>query len=80
MNETNNIDKRAAPLIAFGALIAFTAAAGIACSIRSIFVGCIGSSRNRDDIDYALEKIEQIDYQWIEMKNDIKYEVFIVAT
>ena len=56
--ETNRGDKRAAPLIAFGALTALTTGAGTACSIGSFFGGCGGSSCNRDDTDYALEKIE----------------------
>ena len=56
-----------------------TAGAGIAFSIGSIFGGCGGSSRNRDSIDYGLEKIELNDYQWMEIQNDIEDKFFIVA-
>ena len=80
MNETNRREKRAAPLLAFGELTALTAGAGIACSVGSIFGGCGGSSRNRDNIDYALKKIEQKDYQWMGVKSDNEDKFFIVAS
>ena len=43
-NKSNNREKRGAPLVAFGALTAWTAGAGIACAVGSIFGSCGGAS------------------------------------
>ena len=54
-NKLNNREKRGVPLVAFGALTALTAGAGIACAVGSIFGSCGGASQNREDIDFALK-------------------------
>ena len=41
-NISHNREKRGAPLVAFGALTALTAGAGIACAVGSIFGSCGG--------------------------------------
>ena len=57
------------PLVAFGAVTVLTAGAGIACSVGSIFGSCGGASRNREDIDFALEKLQNNDQIWTEVKD-----------
>ena len=59
------------PLIAFGAFTAVTAEAGTACSIGSIFGACGGSTKNRDDIDFALQKFEENKNLWIEVQSNL---------
>ena len=70
-NYSANRNKRGAGLIAFGALTALSAGAGIACSLGSIFGGCGGSSHSQDDIDYALQELEENKYRWTEVNSKL---------
>ena len=57
--------KRGPAKLAFGALTAVTAGAGIACSLGSICGSCGGTDQNREDIDFALTQIEENNKRWI---------------
>ena len=63
-NYSSYRSKRGAGLIAFGALTALSAGAGIACSLGSIFGSCGESSDSQEDIDYALQELEENKYHW----------------
>ena len=73
-------NRRGVPLIAFGALTAVIAGAGIACSIGSIFGACGGSTKNRDDIDFALQKLEENENLWIEVQSKLNDKFYIVGS
>ena len=79
-NDSHERNRRGVPLIAFGALTAVTAGAGIACSIGSIFGACGGSTKNRDDIDFALQKLEENGNLWIEVQSKLNDKFYIVAS
>ena len=79
-NYSANRNKRGAGLIAFGALTALSAGAGIACSLGSIFGGCGGSSHSQDDIDYALQELEENKYRWTEVISKLNEKFFIIAS
>ena len=79
-NDSHERNRRGVPLIAFGALTAFTAGAGIECSIGSIFGACCGSTKNRDDIDFALQKLEENENLWIEVQSKLNDKFYIVAS
>ena len=79
-NQTDNErTKRGAGLIALGALTAVTAGAGIACSLGSIFGACGGSSRDREDIDLALSKIELNNHRWAEVKCKVNSKMYLIS-
>ena len=73
-------NRRGVPSIAFGALTAVTAGAGLACSIGIIFGACGGSTKNRDDIDFALQKLEENENRWIEVQGKLNDKLYIVAS
>ena len=79
-NYSANRNKRGAGLIAFGALTALSAGAGIACSLGSIFGGCGGSSHSQDDIDNALQELEENKYRWTEVNSKLNKKFFIIAS
>ena len=79
-NKSNNREKRGAPLVAFGALTALTAGAGIACAVGSIFGSCGEASRNCEDIGFALEKLQNNDQIWTEVKDNLEEKFFVVAS
>ena len=79
-NKLKNREKRGVPLLAFGALTALTAGAGIACAVGSSFGSCGGASQNREDIDFALEKLQNDDQIWTEVKNNLEEKFFVVAS
>ena len=56
------------------------AEAGIACSIGSIFGACGGSTKTRDDIDFALESFEENEKLWIEVQSNLNEKFYIVAS
>ena len=57
-----NLEKkrRGVPLIALGALTGVTAGTGIECSIGSIFGAGGSSTKNRVDIDFALQNLKKM--------------------
>ena len=77
--KTLSRQNRGPAMLAFGALTAVTAGAGIACSPESIFVSCGGTDQNREDIDFALTQIEENNQRWIEIKGKMKDKMFIIA-
>ena len=74
------IEKRGAPLVAFGALTALTAGAGLACKVGSVFGSCGGEIRNREDIDFALEKLQNNDQIWTEVEDNLEEKFFVLAS
>ena len=66
-------------MLAFGALTAVTAGAGIACSLGSIFGSCGGTDQNREDIHFALTQIEENNKRWIEKMGKMNDKMFIIA-
>ena len=79
-DSTHKRNKRGLPIIAFGALTAATAGAGIACSLGSIFGMCGESSSNREDIDFALNQLEQNKQEWIEVTTKVNDKFFILGS
>ena len=79
-NDSHERNRRGVPLIAFEALTAVTAGAGIACSIGRIFGACGGSTKNRDDIDFALQKLEENENLWIQVQSKLNDKFYIVAS
>ena len=75
-NDSHERNRRGVPLIASPV----TAGAGIACSIGSIFGACGGSTKNRDDIDFALQKLEENENLWIEVQSKLNDKFYIVAS
>ena len=80
MDSTHKRNKRGLPILAFGALTAATAGAGIACSLVSIFGMCGKSSGNREDIDFALNQLEQNKQGWIEVTTKANDKFLIVGS
>ena len=66
--------------MAFGALTALTAGAGVACAVGSIFGSCGGASQNCEDFDFALEKLQNNDQIWTEVKDNLEETNFIAAS
>ena len=79
-NYSSYRSKRGAGLIAFRALTALSAGAGIACSLGSIFGSCGESSHSQEDIDYALQELEENKYRWTEVKSKFNKKFFIIAS
>ena len=77
--KTLSRQKRGPAMLAFGALTAVTAGAGIACSVGIIFGSCGGKDQNREDIGFALTQIEENNKRWIEMKKKMNDKIFIIA-
>ena len=73
-------NKRGAGLIAFGALTALSAGAGIAYTLGSIFGSCGGSSHSQEDIDYALQELEDNKYRWTKVNSKLNEKFFIIAS
>ena len=80
MDSTHKRNKRGLPIVAFGALTAATAGAGITCSLGSIFGMCGKSSSNREDIDFALNQLELNKQEWIEVTTKVNNKFFIVGS
>ena len=68
-NYSSYRSKRGAGLIAFGALTALAAGAGIACTLWSMFGSCGGSSHSQEGIGYALQELEENKYGWTEVNS-----------
>ena len=66
-------------MLAFGALTAVTAGAGIACSLGSIFGSCGGTDKNREDIHFALTQMEENIKRWIEIMGKMNDKMLIIA-
>ena len=79
-NDLRERNRGGVPLIAFGALAGVTAGTGFACSIGSIFGACGGSTKNRDDIYFALRKLEENENLWIEVQNKPSEKFNFVAS
>ena len=62
-NYSSNRSKRETGSTVFGALTALSAGAGIACTLGSIFGSCGGSNHSQEDIDYALQELEENKYR-----------------
>ena len=75
-----NAPRPGAPLIAVSAISAITAGAGLAFAVDSIFAGCGGSSYNRENIDFALKKLDDNDEHWTEVKSNLEEKFFFVAS
>ena len=62
------------------ALTALSVGAGIACTLGSIFGNCGGSSHSEEDIDYALQELEENKHRWTEVNSKLNEKFFIIAS
>ena len=79
-NYSSYRSKRGAGLIPSGALTALSAGAGIACTLGSIFGSCGGSGHSQEDINYALQELEEYIYSCTEVNAKLNEKFFIIAS
>ena len=79
-NDSFERNQLGVPLIAIGALTAVTPGAGTACPIGSIFGACDGSTKNRDNIYFALQKPEENENLWIEVQSKLNGKFYKVTS
>ena len=59
---------------------AITADAGVACAVGRGFWRLRDSSQNREDINFAIRKLDDDDKQWTEVKSNREEKFFILES